>query len=105
MPSWIEGRNNGIVVFVYTQPGASRTEITGIWNTEGETRLKVRVQAPPVDGKANQALLEFLSNKLGISKSKLSLTRGETSRKKDVFCAGLNLQTAQEKLTPYEPPS
>lgn len=63
---------------VYIQPGAKKTEISG----EHDGKLKIRVCAPPVEGAANDALVKFISKKLGLSKSKVSISSGDKSRHK-----------------------
>lgn len=71
---------------VKVTPNASRTEIAG-WDEAGVLRL--RVQSPAQDGKANKAVLAFLAESLGVSKSRVRIVRGETSRQKWVAIAGL----------------
>lgn len=61
-------------------PGAKRNEIVG---KHGDA-IKIKLKAPPVDGKANEALIDFLSETLQIQKSKIEIVRGETSRQKFV---------------------
>ena len=63
---------------LHIQPGAKKTEIAGL---HGDA-LKIRLAAPPVDGKANAALLEFVAGRLGLARSTLSLKSGQTSRRK-----------------------
>lgn len=75
----------GTLLLLYIQPGASRTEIKGI---HGD-RLKISVQAPPVEGAANAAVIEFISKWLKIPKSRIHLISGETSRQKNVWVAHL----------------
>jgi uncharacterized protein len=70
---------------VRVQPRASRTELAGL---HGD-RLKVRLQAPPVDGRANAALLEFLADLCDLPKSRLTLDAGQTGRDKRVRLHGL----------------
>lgn len=65
-------------IAVRLQPRASRNEVYG----ERGGAILVRVNAPPVDGKANQALIRLVAAKLGIAKSGISLIRGESSRNK-----------------------
>ncbi len=62
-------------------PNAKKTEIIG-WEGEGGKVLRVRLNAPPVDGKANQELVRFLAKRLGLSKSAVTIARGEKSRDK-----------------------
>lgn len=62
-------------------PRASRNEIIG-WSDDGI--LKIKLNAPPVDGKANRALVEFLSEESDIPKSSFSIVRGESARLKRI---------------------
>lgn len=70
---------------VRVQPRASRTEFAGLL---GE-RLKVRLQAPPVDGRANAALLDFLATACGLPKSRVTLDSGQSGRDKRVRLHGV----------------
>ena len=70
---------------VRVQPRASRTDFAGI---QGD-RLRIRLNAPPVDGRANAALLEFLAAACGLAKSRVTLERGMTGREKCVRLHGL----------------
>jgi uncharacterized protein len=81
MESWLKNHQNGTVLLLYIQPGASSTMIAGL---HGD-RLKVKIKAPPRDGEANQALQEYFSSVLNIAKSKVFLIRGESSRQKDLL--------------------
>lgn len=60
-------------------PNASRSEIGG-WLDDGV--LKIRIQEPATDGKANKALISFLSKLTGVSKSRISIVSGKSSRQK-----------------------
>lgn len=71
---------------VRVQPRARENEISG-W--EGEA-LKVRLTAPPVEGKANKALVAFLAERLGVSKSAVVIVSGHGARQKIVEVAGLD---------------
>ena len=71
----------GTLLILYIQPGASKSVIRGI---HGD-RLKISVQSPPVDGAANEAVIEFLSKILKLPKSKIYLLSGETSRQKNLW--------------------
>lgn len=75
-------------------PGASRDEVAG---TMGAA-VKIKLRAPPVDGKANEALVEFLAEKLGVPRRAVTLERGETSRQKLLRVDGLDLATARVRL-------
>lgn len=63
---------------VYVQPRASRTEIAGIH----DDCVKIRLAAPPVDGAANAALVAFIADRLGITKSRVRVAAGQSARRK-----------------------
>jgi uncharacterized protein (TIGR00251 family) len=65
---------------VYVQPRASKTAVAGMH----DGCVKIRLAAPPVDGAANAALVEFVAEQLGIAKSRVRITAGLTSRRKTV---------------------
>ncbi len=71
---------SSIVLLLYIQPGAKKTEVSG----EYDERTRIRVKAPPVEGKANEALCEFLTEEFGVRRSEVILRLGEKSRYKTV---------------------
>lgn len=74
-----------MILDLHVQPGASRTEFAG---RHGD-RLKVRVQGRAVDGKANEALIEFLAAHYRVAKRDVRITAGLKSRRKRVEISGL----------------
>lgn len=78
----VAGRRDGddLVLELRVQPRASRSEFAG---TFGD-RLRIRLQAPPVDGRANAALVEFLAGAFGVSRSQVEIERGLAGRDKRV---------------------
>lgn len=80
MPTWLTGSEAGWSLHLHVQPGARRTEVQGV---HGEA-LKLRLAAPPVDGKANAELLRFLAEALGLPRARLTLAAGQASRAKRV---------------------
>ena len=87
--------NTGAVLLkLRVHPGAKRSAFNG---TLGDA-LKVDLQAPPVDGKANAALLKFLAAQFGLPKNAVSLKSGETSRDKVIKIVGKNLETISSIL-------
>ncbi len=72
-------------ITVHTQPNASQNEVVSF----KDGVLRVRIAAPPVKGKANQELIKFLSDVLGVSKSNLTIEKGLTSKNKTVAIRGL----------------
>lgn len=83
--SWAEPRADGVVIRIRVQPRARKSEVVGLH----DGALKIRLQAPPVDGKANRALLKFLAARLGVPASSVRLAAGAKSRDKAVLVSGL----------------
>lgn len=81
----------GVELLVLVQPRASRSRVVG----EHDGRLKVQLAAPPVDGEANAALLELLSELLKVRKSDVALLDGHQGRRKRVKVMGLDARTAE----------
>ncbi len=82
-------------ISLHVQPGAARNELAGF--TDGVYRIKV--SAPPVKGKANDELIAFLSQLLGVKKSSLSIEKGHTSRSKIIAIEGLSQEEAIKRLS------
>lgn len=79
---------------VHVNPRSSRNQISG-WQ---EDVLSIKLTAPPVDGAANKASVEFLADRLRIRKSQVSLVSGETSRDKVFEIAGLTKDEVIDRL-------
>lgn len=92
--NWIEDSSDGCRIFLYVQPRASRTRVAGLH----DGRLKVQIAAPPVDGAANKEIVNFLSGELGLRKSAIEITSGESGRRKTVTAHGVKARIAREKL-------
>lgn len=82
--AWRREEGIALILTLHVQPGAKRTAVDG---THGDA-LKVRLAAPPVEGKANAELLRFLADAFGVPLRSVSLLRGETSRQKAVRIDG-----------------
>ena len=80
-------------------PNAPRSAVAG-WLGEA---LKVKVQAPPVEGRANEALCDFLAEQLGLPRRAVTVLRGDTSRLKLVRIEGLTEAEARSRLNRPEP--
>ena len=85
---------DGLTLRVRVQPRASKDALSG----ERDGALVVRLNAPPVEGAANEALARFLGKLLGIAPSAVRILRGLTGRQKLVAVAGLDAATARERL-------
>lgn len=77
-PDWYRWEGDSLIIKVRVQPRASRDELGEVL----EGYLKVRITAPPVDGKANAHLVRFLAEVFRVAKSRITLLDGETSREK-----------------------
>ena len=80
--SWpcLRGVDGAVLLDISVVPGAKRTELIGLH----DGALRIRLSAPPVDGKANEALVAWLAGELGVQRRCVELTRGMTSRRKQV---------------------
>lgn len=85
----------GAVVTIDVSPNASKTEVTGV--NEWRNAVQVRVAAPAKAGAANQELVRYLSERLGVQRSDVRILRGHTSTTKSVFIP-VAAQKVREKL-------
>ena len=91
---WLRPGERQTTLTLHIQPGAKKTEVAG----EHGDALKIRLAAPPVDGKANAALIAFVADRLGVAKSAVSLKSGQTSRRKVLEVNAAPADTAQRLL-------
>ena len=84
----------GVQLRLHVQPGASRTGMAGL---HGDA-LKIRVAAPPADGRANRAMLDYLAECLGVARTRITLVKGESGRRKTVIVQGIGLEAVRELL-------
>ncbi len=92
---WLVADGDGVVLRLHVQPGAKKTEVAG---QHGDA-LKIRLAAPPVDGKANACLVAYLADLLGVAKSAVSVVSGESARAKRVRIAGIDAGLARNALS------
>jgi len=85
-----------VSISVRVYPNAARNEVAGF---DGGV-FRVKVAAPPVQGKANRELVAFLGEVLGISKNRVSITRGHAARNKLIAIDGLSEAGVKERLLP-----
>lgn len=84
----------GVCLEVQVQPRSSRNQVVG----EQDGRLKIKLTAPPVEGEANQALINYLAHLLELPRRNIKLLKGESSRHKLIEISGLNAEALLEKL-------
>lgn len=92
--SYLKEQDDSLVLLTYVQPGAKKTHFQELF----DGRLKIRISAPPVEGRANKELIKFLSKSFGISKSKIKIIRGDQSRKKDLELKGIKKKELELSL-------
>lgn len=91
---------DGVTLAVRLQPGAKKTFIkgiygVGIYSEAASPALNIAVQAPPIEGRANAALLEFLAEVFSLPKSAATILSGVLSRTKIVLLKGISLERAE----------
>lgn len=84
MAGWYRRRDNVITLTLHVQPGAKRSEIAGL---HGDA-LKIRLAAPPIEGRANEALLKFMAGVFSVPLRNVELHHGSQSRHKVVAVTG-----------------
>ncbi len=90
---FLKGKKGGAIsLAVHIQPNSSRNQING---THGD-RLKIRITAPPVEGKANAAVIGFIAKLLNIPKSAVFIKSGKQSRDKKLLLSGISMDKARK---------
>lgn len=94
LTSWITPQTGGCLLTIKVVPRASKTEIAGV----DPAWLRVRLQAPPVEGRANAALVAFLAETLALPKQAVAVVTGDRGRVKRVRLSGLDAATIRSRL-------
>lgn len=84
IPGWLREVAGGVLIEIHLQPGARRTAVCG----EHGGRLKIAVAAPPLEGRANDALIDWVAERLDLSRRQVSLVAGQRSRDKTLRVTG-----------------
>jgi uncharacterized protein (TIGR00251 family) len=95
-PSWCSALPQGVRIAFHVQPNAKKTEVLGLH----DDALKLKLAAQPIDGKANEALVKYLSERLAVPRSAVLLTHGQSGRKKLVEVRGVTVEQAVLALLP-----
>jgi uncharacterized protein (TIGR00251 family) len=98
--AWCTAVPGGIRFAVQIMPNAKKSEVVGLL----EDVLKIRLQAQPIEGKANEALIRYIADKLDVPKSAVSITHGHTNKRKiiEISMPRLTVETASQALLPIE---
>lgn len=83
---------------VRVTPRASKTAVTGVIGEGAEAAMKIALHAPPVEGKANAALVEFLAEMLGVRRSAVEVASGEHARNKVILVRGAKAATVAQAI-------
>lgn len=92
--SWIRQTGAGVALTIQLAPRAAQDAVQGLYGDA----LKIRLRAPPVAGRANAALLDFLSDKLGLPKGNIIFKSGLSQRRKIVAVNGLPAPEIEKKM-------
>lgn len=95
---WCSALPGAIRLAVQITPNAKKTEVVGVL----DDALKLKLQAQPIEGKANEALVKFLAKTLDVPRSAVTITHGQTSKKKliEVVSATLTAEAVAQRLLP-----
>ena len=88
MSEWYRRNGEVLTLTLHVQPGAKRTDVAGL---HGEA-LKIRLAAPPIEGRANEALLKFIAEAFGVPLRQVELKQGGQSRHKVVAITGSKVE-------------
>jgi uncharacterized protein (TIGR00251 family) len=97
-PIFLRETADGCILPVRVHPGARRNDITGVH----DGALKISLSAPPADGRANEALIAFLAERLRVPRSRVTLVTGATSRSKTLRITGKSAAEVQAALSASE---
>lgn len=94
---WIRETADGALLPVRAMPRASKNAIQGVH----DGALKIRLTAPPIEGKANAALIKFLSKALDIPRAQITIASGETGRNKTVCFSGMSKNQLSKRIAQW----
>lgn len=97
LPPFVSRVSEGCVLRLFVQPKARKRQVVGLHLD----RLKIAVTEPPDRGKANNAVEEFIAELLNVSRSRVSLLRGDTNRNKDLLIAELAPRVVADLLSKF----
>ena len=92
---WCSPLPGGVRLAVQIQANAKKTEVVGVL----DDALKIKLAAQPIEGKANEALVKWLAGALGVSRSAVTLTHGQTNKKKLLEVSGVTLEDVARLVT------
>jgi len=93
---------SGVTLAVRVQPGAKKTAINGVYGEGAAAQLKIAVHAPPLEGRANLALIAFLAETFSLPRNAVELVTGELSRSKVFLLRGVTRAKAETQLAEWQ---
>lgn len=93
----LQEKSEGVSLIVRIHPRARKNALTG----ETGDALKLSLTAPPVEGKANAACIEFLANLLNLPRSSVTIASGQSSRRKTIRVSGISADEVRNRLRSY----
>lgn len=93
--TWLVATRDGVVLSLHCQPGAKASRIVGLH----DDRLKLQLQAPPLENRANEALVAWLADQLSLPRKQIEILTGHTGRQKRVLVRGVTLERVERLLT------
>lgn len=97
MPFLLQQADGQLLLLLHIQPKSSKSRVAGLF----DGCLKLAIQAPPVDGRANEEVLRFLAELLALPRRQLSLVSGARGRRKQVAVSGIEVGQLRQRLQPY----
>ena len=97
---WCSAVTGGVRISVQITPNAKKSEVTGVLDDV----LKIRLQAQPIEGKANEALVRFLADTLSVPKNAVAITHGHTNKRKmiEVTASAITVERVRKALLGIE---
>ena len=92
--NWLTEHASGVALLLHCQPGAKVSRVVG----EHDGRLKIALNAPAIENRANEVLVAWLAEKLSVPRRQVQLVSGQTSRKKRVLVEGVPLTAVRTAL-------
>jgi len=93
--AWLVATRDGVVLSLHCQPGAKASRVVGLH----DDRLKLQLQAPPLENRANEALVAWLADQLSLPRKQIEILTGHTNRQKRVLVRGTTLEQVERLLT------
>lgn len=90
-----DSKSGDVLLDVHVMPNAAQTRLDGLYGEAGQQAVKIRLKAAPVDGQANEALVKWLAQQLGLTQRDITLERGATGRRKQLRISAAAAARAQ----------